>query len=275
MININIDIQDLLRLGNLPSIAKEQINGAVADLAKMTHAKLIEEANSKLKTRRQAFIDNLTYFEVDKTTWLISLDASARWINDGQPAHNMLDDLLNGPKAKVGQNGLKYVNVPFDKSPGLGKTGATPSQADLISTIKMEMKRKNIPFAKIEKNGDGSDKMGFLHSFDIINKPVKTAEGVGQGHGPIGDVKQGHTGISFLQGVRVYQNKETDKEGKEFTKRSIFTFRVASEAQKDRNMWNHPGNPKTDIFEDTVKWLHAEWDNEIMPQLIKNIKKGI
>jgi hypothetical protein len=279
-----LDVSEIAELLNIDVMAKKAVQEANANLAMMAHSKLLEIAQSKLHSRRQMFVENLSYTKVDDDTWLIVLDAKARWIDDGTDEHNMLDALLKSPKAKRAKDGSTYLVVPFNHGPGKGKGSSSPAQQDLISTIKSEMKSRGIPFAGIEKDSAGNAKQGRLHSFDITKSPLKSKEGPGQGWGPLGDVKQGPNerqkvgggpgggGTPFLSGVNVYQNPVKGKDGVEKMKKSIMTFRVASSKHRDQGgRWDHPGNEPIRAFEDVGEWVASTWENEVKPQLLETI----
>lgn len=283
MMGINIDLGDLKDLMDLKGPTEKALQEAARDLAVMTHAKILEMANAKLHSRRQMFIEGLHYGKVTDDVWVVNLAASVRWIDDGQRPHNMLDDLLKSPKAKVSKkDGSKYIVIPFNHGPGKGATNSTQAQQDLVSTLKVEMKARGIPFGKIERGADGSAKMGKLHSFNISDSPVKTAQGPGQGHGPVGEVRQGPNdrqavgggpgggGRPFLHGVSVYQTADpTSKSG---VKRSIMTFRIASSKHKaEGTRWNHPGTEPIHIMEDGLKWAMEEWQSKIAPEIVGKI----
>jgi hypothetical protein len=187
----------------------------------------------------------------------------------------MLKALLNSPKAKTGKNG-KYLVVPFHTGPKGSaegqntRIGNTSAQQDLVNTVKKELKSRGIPFGKIEKDANGNDRTGKLHSFNISNAPTKKDAGPGQRRGPVGDVMQGSkgpgekSGTPFLQGVSIHQFK--DKNGK--TKRSIMTFRVASESQSGMAKWEHPGNAAVDILDKAAEQAVELWHKEIAPALL-------
>ena len=256
--------------------AAKQVN---RDLAQMTYGKAVELASERLHSRRQMFIDGLSTYE-EEGVWILHLDASVGWIEDGMPEHNMLDNLLSSPKAKTAADGSTYLVVPFHHGPGKGKGSTTPAQQDLVSTLKSEMKKKDIPWAKIEVDGNGKPKLGKLHSFDIMNSPIKTHHGPGQGRGPIGDVRQGPNmrqragggpgggGNPFLQGVGVYQ-KENSK-GK--VQKSIMTFRVASSKHRGQEMWQHPGLAPVAILEESVKWAKEQLEEKIVPRFMSTLE---
>jgi hypothetical protein len=265
MLSVNIDLSEVQELLGLQEALTKEAKGAGADLAKMIHAKALELAAKKLHSRRQEFVENLTYHEVEDGIWVISLAAKARHIDDGMPAHNMLNGLLASPKAKRAKDGSRYIIIPFKHGPGAGKTTTTPAQQDLISTVKSAMRQRGIPFGKLEVDSAGKAKVGKLHSFDIMNAPKKTANGPGQGHGKIGEVKQGNTGIPFLQGVTVYQKKGAG--GK--VQKAIMTFRTASSKQTGK--WNHPGNKPVHIMEEAAAWALETWSKEIAPSILDKV----
>lgn len=283
MFNITIDLGALQQLSE--NMEEEQIKAlamkAAHDVAAATHAHIIEKANSKLHSRLKPFLDGLTFQAEDENTWIVSLDKAVRWIDDGMEPHSMVEDLLSerpGSKGKVhtAKDGSRYRVIPFNHGPGKGPTTTTPAQQSLISTIKSEMKRKGIPFGKLEVDADGSTKTGLLHKFDIMHAPKKTMGygATGQGWGPVGAVKQGPTGIPFLQGVRVYQNKVKGADGKETIKKSIMTFRIVSSKMSGSQRWYHPGLSPENIFEEAAEWAQKEWEDNAMPQLVEALLAG-
>lgn len=267
MIFVQFDISELIKLNNkLTSAAEKAMKEAGDFLAKQVRAHIVEEAHKKLHTRRQMFVEHLRTFQVDEDTWVVSLDAKYRWIDDGMERHNMVDDLLKAKNAKRAKDGSKYAVIPFEHGPK-GPTQMTPAQATLLNTIKAEMNKRKIPYAGIEKGANGKAKLGLLHAFDINTSPTKTANVPGQGKGPIGQVMQGPTGIPLLKGVRVYQNEVSDKKGGTRIKRAIMTFRVVSSKHKDQGRWEHPGLDPVNLMEDGQKWAMEQWENLIAPQI--------
>ena len=274
MIKVTIDasiLTDIERV--LEPVARKAMEDAAQRMVAMTRGKAIELANERLHTRRQMFIDGLNMVEVNDSTYLITLDADVRWIDDGLPQHNMIDNLLNSPKAKTAKDGSKYVVVPFRHGPS-GPTQQTPAQSTLLNTIKGELKKRGIPYGKIESGADGSPKLGTLHKFSITQKPIKTSNSPGQGKGPVGEVMQGPTGIPLLQGIQIRQRMQKNKDGSESVKRDIMTFRVASSKHKDQGRWEHPGLQPMNIMEDTAKWAMETWEKEIAPGIIMELERN-
>lgn len=271
MIYLHFDVSDLLGLGDI----KEKIQGSaqkeLENLAKQTHAHIVEQVQKKLHSSREKYLDALSINEVDADTWLITLADKAMWIEEGiEPNHEMIDDLLKSPKAKTAKDGSKYMVVPFEHKKG--PTSQTPAAKSLTDTIKAEFKNRNIPYGKLEHDAQGKPKTGLLHQFNINNLPLKTGNGVGQGHGPIGAVKQGMTGIPLLRGIRVYQKEVKTPEGKSKIVKSIMTFRVVSSKQKGSGSWVHPGLEPKHFFEEAVEWALKEWEDKIKDKILMSIE---
>jgi hypothetical protein len=274
MFFLNLDVKDLLNLGTeLSAASKKALNDAGKRLTAMTRAHIVEQANKRLHSRREMYIDALTHFQVDENTWIISLDARARWIEDGMKPHSMLDDLLRSKKAKTAKDGSKYMVVPFQHNKG--PTQMTPAQKTLLATIKKELTTRKIPYGKTETNADGSAKTGLLHAFDIKTAPLKSANSPGQGKGPVGQVMQGPTGIPLLKGVRIFQRETENKDGSKSVRRDIMTFRVASSKHKDQGRWEHPGLEGVKLMDEAYDWAKTTWEKDIIPQLREQLSNGL
>lgn len=262
MITINLDLSAVLDLSaSLRPKLDRALKDAAQSLAMQSHAHLMEEVQSKLHSTRERYSDALTFAPVNENTWVISLDRTMMWLEEGMPEHEMLDSLLRSPKAKLAKDGSKYLVVPFQHNKG--GTQQTQAAKDLTTTIKQELDKRQIPYGKIERDEKGKAKTGLLHSFDIMKEPTKTSDGPGMGHGPMGAVRQGNTGIPFLQGVRIYQKNTSTG-----IKRGIMTFRVASSKHRGSGKWVHPGIEARHFFEETAEWALKTWET-MLPQIMK------
>jgi hypothetical protein len=275
---LNMDVSELEEFADsLKQEVEEEMNAAAGALQQMVAGKMVELARDRLKSRFQDYVGAISTSQ-EGGEWIVNLDASAMYIEDGQEEFNMLDGLLASPKAKTAKDGSKFIVVPFSQGPGIGPgseggmSGA--SHQDLISSIKSEMRRRRISFSKIEKNQSGEPLLGKIHSFPVAT-PAKTQEGPGQGHGGIGAPRQGPTGTPFLNNVSVYQTKVKDKKGKEKIQRSVLTFRVASSKQQGSGLWDHPGNDAEKIMEEAFEWAKEEWERSIAPEILANITAKI
>ena len=229
----------------------------------LAHAHAVELAAERLHSRHQKYLDNLSFKEEDGA-FIVELAEDAIWIEEGLEPHNMIQDLLSSPKAKRTKDGSAYVIIPFDKSPGKGASSTPASQMDIVGAVKKVLKQNKIPWANIERFENGQPKLGRLHTLNIMDQPIKTKEGPGQGHGRIGEVRQGNTGIPFLKGLSVYQHDN----GKGGITRSILTFRIASSKQMGSGKWDHPGLSPINIFPDTQEWCVDQIEKLILPDLM-------
>jgi hypothetical protein len=253
-------LKSLCNIGKeLDDFAREETQ----KLGMMAHAHMIELANERLHSRRQKYLDNLSFKEEDGA-YIMELSGDVLWIEDGVEPHNMLQDLLASPKAKRSKDGSTYLIVPFDKSPGKGASNTPASQMDLVDTVKKVLKQNKIPWATIERFENGQPKLGRLHKLDIMDQPLKTKEGPGQGKGKIGDVRQGNSGIPFLKGLSIYQHDN----GKGGVTRSILTFRIASSKHQGSGKWDFPGLTPINIFPDTQDWCVDQIEKLILPDLM-------
>lgn len=241
---------------------------AAQELSAMTYAHMVEEASKKLHSRREMFLDGLSYCK-DGDAWVIRLDAKVRWIDDGQNPHSLLESLLSSPKAKTARDGSKFMVVPFSHSGG--PTQTTASEQTLIAAVRGALRKQKIPYKKLERGANGQPKIGVLHNLKVAT-PAKTGHGPGQGHGPIGAPRQGLSGAPFLQGLQVHQRKNS-KTGK--VERALMTYRVASSKQEGNGMWQHPGNHPVHIFDEAVEWSAEQWAKEIAPALIDRVMGGL
>lgn len=284
-LNLVLDISEIEDLPEqLQKRIGQQANQAVQGLAAMTHAHVIEQAQQRLKSRREMFLKGLRFHQETKNIWVITVDQSARWIEDGMPPHSMLDDLLKSKKAKRAKDGSTYLVVPFKH--GGAPTRSTPAQNTMSQTIKQELQKRNIPFKKIERNPDGSAKTGLLHKLDIDrpqqNKPAPGHEGPASKpyHSyPTPHGQEGPAGRPWLWGVRIYQRPQSnpdgspkmDKLGRQKVSRDIMTFRVASSKQKGRGLWDHPGLEGMNFLDDAYQWAEQQWDTAIKPSLLRGV----
>lgn len=292
LLYINVDISELEDLIQAEDLAKEALKKAATNLTVATRGKIVELASQRLHTRRQKFIKALTHFQLDETTFVVNLDASARWIDEGMPEHNMLDDLLSSDKAKTSKDGKsKYIIVPFQHNKV--KQARTPEQEQLLGQIKKEMAKVGATPNKIENDPTGKPKLGLVRSMDITKGPASTGRSpIGRG---VGGPAVGPTGIPLLKGVRVYQKEIKDENGEAKIGRFIMTFRVASSKHaggappetttsawrkkhtgadgktKSQARWQHPGTEATNLMEEGMKWALEQWSKEIAPGIIAEL----
>jgi hypothetical protein len=235
---------------------------AVADLAAQTHAHIVEQASSKLHSTRQKYVDALSYEQVHAGLWTVTLDNSAMWIEEGMPRHEMIDDLLKNGSKFNSKTGARYRVIPL---PIKGKTQTPASGQAIRVAAQKALRAAKINMRDIEKEVDGRAKIGTLHKLDETGNPIKTAEGAGQGHGPIGHVRQGMTGTPFLKGMRVIQRQISS--APPLVQRTAMTFRIVSSLMKGTGRWVHPGTKAVNLMDEAQTWAESEWENRVKPDI--------
>ena len=260
LINLHLDLSALASLADIGERAEELARREAQLLLAQTHGHIVEEAARQLRSRRQAYVDALSFYEEDGV-YVVNLDQKALWIEEGQEAFSMLPGLLNSPKAKTAADGHRYMVVPFthDQGPAVAST----AQRQVVGAVRTAMKAAGIPFGKIEHDSGGNPKIGLLHDLKV-DSPRKQVAGPGWGQGPVGEQMQGRSGTPILKGAKVYQTA-TPGGG---VRRGVVTFRVASE---DGGGWEHPGNKPLKLLDEAGEWARAEWEKNIVPRIVAEL----
>lgn len=243
---LEIDLNELTKeFDNITKEVENDLKEAAQSLSDMTRAKVNELADEKLSSRKKEYTDNLYFEEVEQGVWVITLAEPAMWIEEGVNAGSMVDNLLK-KGAKTNKDGQRYKAIPFDhfKKP----SQQSPKAAEYTQAIKQEMKKKGIPFRKLELGKDGSPRVGMLHRFSIeSDKPTNKAK------------------TMALKNVQVYQTKD---KATGTTRRDILTFRIVHDKHKDEGLWMHPGLQGVKIFDEAFDWALNTWEREIVPSIL-------
>lgn len=269
-LKINIDVVSLAaQFKELALEAQQELTRAVAGLATMTHARVAEQAADKLKTSLQTFQENLGFEEISPGIWVVSIDQPALWIEEGiEAGHDMKPDLLKNAKANA--QGLRHKVIPFEPGaasglPPKGSIGPQKRFASTATQIIQELKtglrsvnklRKAnglapVNMTTIEKNKDGSPRVGKLHEFDLpSDKPTANAK------------------HPALKGLTIYQSKD-EKTGN--IRRDVLTFRTVSD-NSPSDSWIHPGYKGQKFLDEAANWALNEWENKILPDLLTGLK---
>lgn len=249
-LKFNIDAAAIAKTFKEFALEVEQdIQKAVANLAAITHAKVIQEANEELHSSRQPFMDSLGFEEVAPGIWVISVDEEGLWVEEGiEPNKDMKPDLL-AHGAKTSKDGNRYKAIPFDY--GKPPSQLTNNTQQLVTYLKQSLKKEKVPFKKIEFNQDGSPKTGKLHEFDFGN-PGGRMGGPGKGNTPA------------FKGLSIYQT--ITKSGN--VRRDILTFRTVSTGPGSADKWFHPGLAPKRFLDRALEWAVKEWEEKVLPEVL-------
>jgi hypothetical protein len=244
---LNIDISEITK--EFESIKKEvaeAVQTGAESLAHIVHAKINEIATDKLNTRAKTYKENVTFEEVQKNVWIVTLLEPAMWIEDGQKPYDMKETLL-AKNAKIGKTGKRYKHIPMDKAKPPSQQSENANK--LTNQIKEHLRANKIPFRKIEVDEKGSPRLGLLHKFSLASdKPsVRSKDPV-------------------LKNVQIYQTKDSTGN----IRRDVMTFRTISD---NSDNWQHPGLEGVNIFEDAYEWALKEWETKILPDILAGFDK--
>lgn len=229
---------------------EQDLKKAVGNLAVMTHAYVVDAAQQELHSSRDKFLDSLSFEEIAEGVWVVSVDEKGLWVEEGiEPNKDMKPDLLkNNPK--ISKTGNKYKVIPFDWSKP--STQLTPKTQEFVNYLKQSLKKEKVPFRKIEKNADGSAKVGKLHEFNFGNPGGKLG-GPGKGTTPI------------FNKLTIYQT--VTKTGN--VRRDIMTFRSVSSGSGSEGKWIHPGLEPHRFLDKALEFAERIFDQEILPEIFK------
>lgn len=250
-------------------LAQDLLARAAEDLAAMTYAKVVELAQSQLHTSREEYLRNLSYDKENEGTWVVTLDKSAMWIEEGMPRHEMIDDLLKNARISK-KTGARYKVIPF---PIKGPAATAPAALPIRLAAMGALKRAKINMKAIQKDADGKPILGTLHKLDVMGSPLKTMEGTYQGWGGIGAVRQGATGSPFLKGLRVIQRQIGG--ASPIIQKTALTFRTVSSFHKGSGRWVHPGVKARKLMDQAYAWAENEWNSTIKPEIVSTIQEAI
>lgn len=247
--------------GRQQELAKDLITG-VQNLQASVHAHVLEQVNERLHSRQEMFRKALKVQQTDEHTWVMTIPAEVMWIEEGLQAGSMLPALLRSPKAKTSKKGHRYVIIPFKHGEANQRRGDSQSAKlaqRLNKHLRSELKKRGVPYKKIERGHDGTPKIGRLHAFDL------------------GGEQRGATKYNVgwtspaLDGVRIYQSMAVDAKGKKTIQRDIVTFRIASSKHFGLK-WNRPAMPGMNFLEEARKFALEEWEQRILPTILQKYR---
>jgi hypothetical protein len=252
-LKLEVDVKAISdQFGELKTEVEKALMQGVESLSAMTHAKVLELARDNLSSLSQKYMDAVSYQKLEEGLWVVALDMKkAGWIEEGRKS-GFMDELLTGKSAKSNAKGEKYAVIPFqhNKNPSEQSTKAK----ELADQIKNILRSEGINWKKIEKNADGSPRVGLLHKINV-NSPR---------------LKEAHKS-SPTQGIAVYQRKGKDGN----VRKEVMTFRVIHERHRNEGLWIHPGREASKFLDAAFDWATQNWEQQILPQILDSVGKKV
>jgi hypothetical protein len=255
---------------------KARADQEAKNIAVMTHAFIAAKAKNELNSfQQQAYLgkneENLKYSKLGEGVYMIELDSSAAFIEDGSPKKFMKWLLENNPKAKTAKDGSRYAHIPFSHSKSNSTKNVNDPKSAFYDIVSKRLKEENIDLNKIEKNTDGTPKLGIIHKINT-NSIIASEKNRANFSSPRSQEMaekiglKPHSGIHKLEGLFVTQRK--DKGGK-IVKEAV-TIRTISSKHEAEGRWYYPQiKPFNGMqagyefakaqMEEAVKRLHEEF----------------
>lgn len=235
--DINAD-EILAQFKELKDEVKKNMEDSLRNLVTLTRARIVEQTEVLSSATNRIYMEALgNEEEVATNVWVIALDEKALWIEEGIEAnHDMKPDLLKGKPYRV---------IPFRYDRPESRN--TPFTQGLIGEIKQKLKVEKLSISKIEKNKDGSPKIGKLHEFDF--------------GGPI----PGRGNTPALTRLTVYQSQQKDSSK---IRRDVLTFRTVSAGPASDGKWIHPGYQGKKFMDKAMDKAMKDWEEQILPEIL-------
>lgn len=255
---------------------KARADQEAKNIAVLTHAFIASKAKSELNSfQQQAYLgkneENLRYSKLGDGIYLIELDAKASFIEDGSPKRFMKWLLDNNPKAKTAKDGSRYAHIPFSHAKSNSTKNVNDPKSSFYDIVSKRLKEENIDLNKIERNTDGTPKLGIIHKINT-NSIIASEKNRSNFSSPRSQemaAKIGlkpHSGIHKLENLLVTQRKT--KSG-EVVKEAI-TIRTISSKHETEGRWYYPQikpfkgmqsgyDYAKSLMDEAVKRLHEEF----------------
>lgn len=243
-------------------VVEDTIAPALETLAAATHGFVVRYAQDKLQNNpyllQEFFKDkekNVRWQKVAKGIWVVELDESVSWIEEGLPARSMAttDWLLkpskDGKWPKKAKDGSLYRPIPFTgfKSSGPAQINVPPGYETII---KNAMKQQGISMSGLVKDDAGQPKLGVIAKLNITppgpqsqfpgmySKPRSVEDAAKFGLRP-------HGGIFKLAGAAVIQRQvgivtKGKNKGKGKFAKEVVMMRMVSSKHKAEGRWMYP-----------------------------------
>jgi len=253
MININAKIESMgFNLDDVSMSMSATLKKSVGNLAIAAREEWVRRAQARLKTARETYVSGLrqaTSFKISERGEIMTFEISlvGRMPNNfefGMPSFDMKSarpGWLGGSKAKTGEDGKKYITIPFRHSTSSGARLDYSGKA-AKANLKTELKKvvREYGLQRMIKAATGQPLQGVVKRVPNLPKIGQIARIFSKAsHHPL-------SGLARIQ--KTYRGA---------TQGTLMTFRVMSENSAS-DKWIHPGLPGVKLLPEIEKWVDAE-----------------
>lgn len=258
-----------------------QLRTAIQGLVASTHAFVVQKAQAELSGyKREAYLGengkNVRWEKIAENIWVVEVDESARWLEEGRGEQFMGDWLLKGNNVKTAKDGSSYRVIPLPQKRGVGGEKTFQKKPILATSLRNLLKQNNINLGKLEKAADGSPKLGILHNIPVNPQFTSTQapELFSRPRSPMEAQMTGlpaHEGHYLLGGLAVMQ-REVTTGGKKKVVREAVTFRVISSKHAADRRWMYPEVKALNAIPEAFEWAKSQWSSVILPELENSLR---
>jgi len=259
----------------------DEIGGMVQDeirkLSIATHAFVVNYANENLTGwKRSHFFgqdnQNVRWIQIDENMWVVEIDPSVAWIEEGREPTSMATDkwLLKPDKSKLAKDGSTYRVIPMSDHKDNRR------KPELSEILNKQLQDQGIDMSTIDLDSNGQPKLGVIKKLNFgTNVTEKSASNEMFFSAPR-SAEQGkqlglpaYGGKHYLQGAVVTQRK--DDRGN--IKKEATTFRVVSSKHEAEGRWMYPKVEPLDSIPKAYEFAEQQWD-KIVTALEESFKGG-
>lgn len=264
----------------------QRVNDEVKNLSISTHAFVVNHANQKLEGwKRSHFFGeggkNVRWNEVAPNIWVVEIDESVRWIEEGRdPTSMATSDWLLKPGAKgvkTAKDGSTYRVIPFTHASKTGSGKAQYDSPEVASIIKKQMREKGISLSKIDRDQFDKPRLGVVQKLGINKKRSRYPEGLFSAPRDKRVADQlnlkPHHGHHYLNNAVVVQREVQGKDGSTKISRDVVTFRVVSSKHQAEGRWMYPRVEPLNSIPEAYKYAESEWE-KIVKSLEEQYRGG-
>jgi hypothetical protein len=280
-----VNLSDVSRkLNQAAEIVKNDVNDAVKKLSASTHAFVVKHGQDTLKGYAldkwlekkpgSSTLQNVRWTPIAENMYVVEIDPAIKWIEEGRPETSMATEqwLLKGPVVPRGKRGVhqsksgsKYRAIPMTQAKGSGSVKPHFEQTPALAAIvKQALKDNHLSLRSIERNQDGSPKIGILHKIDMKDyEPSRSIAGFhSRPRTPAESMMSGlkpHEGHFLLGGMAVIQRPEPKAKGG--VAREAVTFRTVSTKHQSEGRWMAPAVQPLNSIPQAYEYAKREWEN--------------
>lgn len=265
-IDANID-KIAAQLGATRDLVKTQVRSAMERLSISTHAFVVSHAQENLKgwTRDHFFGENganVRWTEIADGFWVVEIDPSVAWIEEGRDPTFMGEWLLkesfnNGGKVHRAKDGSKYRVIPFTHS-----RGNKVFNDNFVSDVKQAAKASGFKLNTIDRDQEGNAKIGILGKLQFGPSVTQKTDANSQFFS-----KERSPSVAAELGLQPYKGKHyladavvTQRKVGKSVKKEVVTFRVISSKHEAENRWFYPQVPALNSIPAAYEYANKEWD---------------